>query len=178
VCALHRHYKGSGHVCQGRFKAFPIQSDNHDLTVFRAVERNSLRAKMVERNWEWEWSSLKPTARNGPNGLRCDAPILKPAHWTRHVNGAEAELKWLRPIVSGKCSVGLKVVGRHRFIESVGYASLNFHGLVQTSAHAAAEGGLWMDRSLTYLRFSFLHVSARHLRGPVPCDVCVLEVSE
>ena len=25
---------------------------------------------------------------------------------------------WLCPIVSGKCSVGLKVVGRHRFIEN------------------------------------------------------------
>ena len=47
---------------------------------------------------------------------------------------------WLCPIVSGKCSVGLKVVGRHRFIESVSEESSDFDGWVQTSAHAAAEG--------------------------------------
>ena len=94
----HRHYKGSGHVWQGRFKAFPVQSDEHCLTVLRYVERNPLRANMVQRSQDWEWSSLKPTARSGPDGLLCDGPILKPAQWTRHVNGVEteAELKALR----------------------------------------------------------------------------------
>ena len=31
----HRHYDSSGYVWQGRFKAFPIQSDDHLLTVMR-----------------------------------------------------------------------------------------------------------------------------------------------
>jgi putative transposase len=34
------HYRHSGHVWQGRFKAFPIQQDEHLLTVVRYVERN------------------------------------------------------------------------------------------------------------------------------------------
>ncbi len=46
----HRHYKGSGHVWQGRFKAFPAQSDRQYLTVWRYVERKPLRAQMVERS--------------------------------------------------------------------------------------------------------------------------------
>jgi putative transposase len=98
VRRYHRHYKGSGHVWQGRFKAFPVQSDEHYLTVLRYVERNPLRANMVQRSQDWEWSSLKPTVRSGPDGLLCDGPILKPAQWTRHVNGVEteAELKALR----------------------------------------------------------------------------------
>ncbi|HMO94314.1 MAG TPA: transposase [Pirellulaceae bacterium] len=98
VRRCHRHYQGSGHVWQGRFKAFPVQSDEHYLTVLRYVERNPLRANMVERSHGWEWSSLKPTVRNGPEGLLCDGPILKPAQRTRHVNGAEteAELQALR----------------------------------------------------------------------------------
>ncbi|MFN9292962.1 MAG: transposase, partial [Planctomyces sp.] len=60
--------------------------------------RNPLRANMVPRSQDWEWSSLKPTVRSGPDGLLCDGPILKPAQWTRHVNGVEteAELKALR----------------------------------------------------------------------------------
>src|SRR5262249_50801085 len=40
----HRHYHGSGHVWQGRFKAFPIEQDEHLLAVLRYVERNPLRA--------------------------------------------------------------------------------------------------------------------------------------
>jgi putative transposase len=62
------------------------------------VERNPLRAELVERSQDWEWSSLKPTVRSGPDGLLCDGPILKPSQWTRHVNGVEtqAELKALR----------------------------------------------------------------------------------
>ncbi len=38
-----RHYRSSGHVWQGRFKAFPIQEDEHLLVVLRYVERNPLR---------------------------------------------------------------------------------------------------------------------------------------
>ena len=53
---------------------------------------------MVQRSQDWEWSSLKPTARSGPDGLLCVGPIPKPAQWTRHVNAVEkeAELKALR----------------------------------------------------------------------------------
>jgi putative transposase len=40
-------YGGSGHVWQGRFKAFPIQQDDHLLTVLRYVERNPLRGGLV-----------------------------------------------------------------------------------------------------------------------------------
>jgi len=95
-------YKGSGHVWQGRFKAFPIQDDQHFLTVLRYVERNPLRANLVERSQDWEWSSLKPTERSGPAGLLSDGPVAKPTQWTRFVNGVEteAELKALRQCVT------------------------------------------------------------------------------
>ena len=45
----HAHYKtqGTGHLYQGRFKAFPIAEDEHLLTVLRYVERNPLRANPV-----------------------------------------------------------------------------------------------------------------------------------
>src|SRR4029079_18469056 len=33
VRRYHRHYRSSGHVWQGRFKSFPIQEDDHLLTV-------------------------------------------------------------------------------------------------------------------------------------------------
>ena len=38
-----RHYHSSGHIWQGRFKAFPTEEDEHLLTVLRYIERNLLR---------------------------------------------------------------------------------------------------------------------------------------
>src|SRR5947209_556299 len=44
----HYHSTGSGHVYQNRFKAFPVEEDDHLYTVLRYVERNALRAGLVE----------------------------------------------------------------------------------------------------------------------------------
>ena len=49
---------GMGPLYQGRFKAFPIQTDHHFFTVVRYVERNPLRANLVNSAEAWRWSSL------------------------------------------------------------------------------------------------------------------------
>src|SRR5437763_17168216 len=49
----HRHSQGSGHVYQGRFKSFPVQGGEHFLAACRYVERNALRANLVERADDW-----------------------------------------------------------------------------------------------------------------------------
>jgi putative transposase len=56
----HAHYRdvGTGHLYQGRFKSFPIEQDEHFLQVCRYVERNPLRAGLVNRAEQWRWSSL------------------------------------------------------------------------------------------------------------------------
>jgi len=43
------HTVGYGHLYQGRFKSFPIQQDQHLLSVCRYVERNAVTAKLVNR---------------------------------------------------------------------------------------------------------------------------------
>ena len=45
----HRHTAGTGPLYQGRFKSFPVQGDDHVLSVCRYVERNPLRANLVTR---------------------------------------------------------------------------------------------------------------------------------
>ena len=40
----HYHTVGMGHLYQGRYKSFPVQSDEHFLTLCRYVERNALAA--------------------------------------------------------------------------------------------------------------------------------------
>src|SRR5580700_182214 len=54
----HHHTAGCGHLYQGRFKSFPVQSDEHFLTVCRYVERNALRAGLAAPAESWRWGSL------------------------------------------------------------------------------------------------------------------------
>ena len=39
---------GEGHLYQGAYKSFPIETDSHLLTVIRYVEQNPLQAKLVK----------------------------------------------------------------------------------------------------------------------------------
>lgn len=98
VRRYHRHYQGSGHVWQGRFKAFPIEQDEHLLTVLRYVERNPLRAKLVRRAEAWPWSSLSWRPTDECPQLLSDWPVPRPRNWVAMVNAAqtEAELAALR----------------------------------------------------------------------------------
>ena len=76
-----RETAGTGHVYQGRFKAFPVSCDTHFLRLCRYVERNALRAGMVTRAEDWPWSSL--AQRNGRRApvLLGDWPVARPADW-------------------------------------------------------------------------------------------------
>jgi putative transposase len=49
---------GTGHLYQGRYKSFPVQTDEYFLWVCRYVERNPLRAKLVKQAQNWQWSSV------------------------------------------------------------------------------------------------------------------------
>ena len=84
----HRGTAGSGHLYQGRFKSFVVQSDSHFHTVCRYVEGNALRAELVERAEDWRWGSLWRAHRPGPGPLpRVDEwPIERPADWAVSVN--------------------------------------------------------------------------------------------
>lgn len=54
----HYHTAGEGHVYQGRFKSFPVENDDHFFVLCRYVERNALRAGLVDRAEDWRWGSL------------------------------------------------------------------------------------------------------------------------
>lgn len=87
----HRHSAGTGPVYQGRFKSFPVQTDDHFLTVARYVERNPVRAGLAGRAEEWRWSSLwrRRSGSGEQRSLLCDWPVDPPTQWLRHVNQPE-----------------------------------------------------------------------------------------
>lgn len=105
VRRYHRINNSDGRVWQGRFKAFPIEQDAHLLTVLRYVERNPLRANLVQSAEEWPWSSL--TLRN--TALYVDStPVPVPNNWLEIVDRpeTEAELNALRRSVNRGCPFG------------------------------------------------------------------------
>ncbi|MFZ2522842.1 MAG: transposase [Minisyncoccia bacterium] len=49
---------GEGHLYQGTYKSFPVETDKHLVDLIRYVEQNPLRAKLVKNVQDWKWSSL------------------------------------------------------------------------------------------------------------------------
>ena len=98
----HAHHAtaGMGHVYQGRFKSFPVATDEHLLAVLRYVERNPLRAKLVSRAEDWRWGSLRRRVHgtDEERGLLAEPPVALGRAWTAHVNQpqTQAELAALR----------------------------------------------------------------------------------
>jgi putative transposase len=73
----------------GRFKAFPIEQDEHLLTVLRYVERNPLRAGLVEHAEDWIWSSLAWRGTSKRPAMLAPWPVACPRNWVRHVNASQ-----------------------------------------------------------------------------------------
>jgi len=82
------HTSGSGHLYQGRFKAFPVQRDEHFYAVARYVEQNALRAGLVSRANHWRWSSLwrRHHGDADQRALLAKWPLAIPENWLATVN--------------------------------------------------------------------------------------------
>jgi putative transposase len=93
-----RQTQGYGPVYQDRFKAIPVQGDAHLIRLCRYVERNALRAGLVDRAEDWRWGSLWQRVRNGHSVPLSAWPIPPPPEWARIVNEplAFAELTAIR----------------------------------------------------------------------------------
>jgi putative transposase len=79
---------GRGHLYQGRFKAFPVQADEHFYTLCRYVERNALKEQAVARAEDWRWGSLWARRHRSERlkSLFSDWPVPRPRNWTALVN--------------------------------------------------------------------------------------------
>jgi putative transposase len=93
----HAHHgtAGMGHVYQGRFKSFPIATDEHLLAVMRYVERNPLRAGLVERAEAWRFGSLYRRTSGTPEerAILSDSPVPLGRSWSAQVNTPENEVE-------------------------------------------------------------------------------------
>lgn len=67
------HTTGSGHLFQGRFKTFLVQTDAHFVQLMKYIEANPLRANLVNRAEDWKWGSLYARTEK----TNCASKILK-----------------------------------------------------------------------------------------------------
>jgi putative transposase len=105
----HRHETGYGHLYQGRYKCFPVETDEYFYWLVRYVERNALRANLVARAECWAWSSLRRAEgedRQVP--ILSPWPLPRPIDWLEIVNQpqTEAELEAVRRCVTRGCPLG------------------------------------------------------------------------
>jgi len=89
----HRGQVGLGHVYQGRYKSFPVETDEHFYQVARYVERNALRADLVPSAEAWRWSSLWRRVHGSAEqrALLSRWPVPQPRNWKSLVNRPQHE---------------------------------------------------------------------------------------
>ena len=96
----HRNSAGTGHLFQGRFKSFAVQTDEHLLMVLRYVEGNPVRAGLVTKSQDWQWSSgwRREHAEERAHKLLTQWPLPPVRDWAKWMNTAQSdrELESLR----------------------------------------------------------------------------------
>ena len=111
-----RHTSGTGHLYQGRFKSFPVESDRHFLTVCRYVERNALRANLAPTAEAWRWSSLwrRCQDQQQPGLPMSPWPVDEPCDWLAVVNRPQSpqEEEALR-----RCTTKGRPYGSEQFVQ-------------------------------------------------------------
>jgi len=76
----------SGHVWQGRYKSFLIQQDSHLLVVIRYVERNPVRAELVDSAANWQWSSHLASIGDEHVEITGSSSVIFPSNRSKYVN--------------------------------------------------------------------------------------------
>jgi len=84
---------GYGHVYQGRFKSFPVEKDQYFMQLCRYVERNPLRAGLVEKAQDWRWSSLwiRENGTKKQKEILSPWPVEKPTAYLSWVNSLQRD---------------------------------------------------------------------------------------
>jgi len=87
----HRRTLGMGPLYQGRFKSLPVEQDEHLSTLLRYVQRNPVRAELVQRATRWKWSGLwaRRAGDVTTRSLLSKWPIDEPSDWEDWVDSPQ-----------------------------------------------------------------------------------------
>jgi putative transposase len=102
---------GTGHVYQGRFRAFAVQDSRYYFTAMKYVEANPVRAGLVPRAGDWRWTSL--SERLMGTTLIVPGPLELPSNWPHVVNGPE---RWRDTAAIRRCVQSDRPFGPWRWV--------------------------------------------------------------
>lgn len=74
---VNREYRRTGTLWEGRYRACPIDGDEHFFTCCRYIELNPVRAGMVRHPREYAWSSYRAHADGKPDPLAAEPAIFR-----------------------------------------------------------------------------------------------------
>ena len=82
------HTTGSGHLFQGRFKSFIVQTDSYFIQLMKYIEANPLRAGLVQKAEDWKWGSLYMRRINSCEASKILScwPVDMPSNYLDEVN--------------------------------------------------------------------------------------------
>lgn len=108
VRRYHRHYGTSGHIWQGRYKSFIVQSNEHLFTVIRYIEANPVRAGIVESAGDWQWSSHQARIGIVKERIHNETLVPLPEAWTEYVDTplTDVEIEKIRTSVNRQSPFG------------------------------------------------------------------------
>jgi len=89
---------GMGHLYQGPYKSFPIQSNWRYLKALQYIEANPLKAGIVETAGSWQWSSFTQRQQGGKPFALDPGPVSIPNNWAEIVNSVQPEEETFRLI--------------------------------------------------------------------------------
>lgn len=77
VRGINRLYGRTGTLWEGRYRAAPVDSDEHFFSCCRYIELNPVRAKIVKHARDYRWSSHRAHAYGTADALLSDHPIFR-----------------------------------------------------------------------------------------------------
>ncbi len=109
---------GSGHLYQGRYKSFLVDSENYLLAVIKYVERNAVRAKLARLCEDWRWGSAWRRIHGTvlQKKLLDTLPVQLPDKYLTWINTAESpeEIETIRRSVNKGVPYG-----RQRWVDAM-----------------------------------------------------------
>jgi len=105
-----------GYLWQGRFSSYPLD-EQYLLAAVRYTELNPVRARLVERAWQYPWSSAAAHVRGKDDLLVKVKPMLRRVENWREYLGTEQDSTDIE-IIRRHSRTG-RPLGSHDFVESL-----------------------------------------------------------
>ena len=109
---------GSGHLYQGRYKSFIVDTDKYLLALIKYVERNPVRAKLVRNCENWRWGSAwrRIYGDKKQKKLMDPSPTPLPHGYTKWINTPDN--KDDLPVIRHALNKGVPY-GRDRWVDAM-----------------------------------------------------------